>query len=149
MPTDHKSETNIFPSLFYDDAVAAIAWLCHAFGFTKRMVVLGPNGTVLHAELSLGAGVIMVGSSRPEEGRVSPRQLPATSQGLCVHVDDPDAHCAQAKACGATITRELRDEEYGSRGYMAKDLEGHSWFFGNYRPGAYWTEDATTTIEKR
>lgn len=144
MPSDHKSDTNIFPSLFYDDAVAAIAWLCQAFGFTKRMVVPGPNGAVLHAELSIGPGVIMVGSSRPEQGCVSPRRLPATNQGLCVYVDDPDAHCAHAKARGATITRELRDEEYGSRGYMAKDLEGHSWYFGNYRPGAYWTEDATT-----
>jgi uncharacterized glyoxalase superfamily protein PhnB len=34
--------------------------------------------------------------------------------------------------------RELRDEDYGSRGYMAKDLEGHVWYFGTYRPGAHW-----------
>ena len=55
-----------------------------------------------------------------------------------MHVDDPDAHCARAKAAGAEITQPLRDEEYGSRGYMAKDLEGHQWYFGTYRPGAYW-----------
>ena len=53
-------------------------------------------------------------------------------------VDDPDAHYARAKAAGAQILRELRDEEYGARGYMAKDPEGHIWYFGNYRPGAHW-----------
>jgi uncharacterized glyoxalase superfamily protein PhnB len=82
----------------------------------------------------------MVGSPKPDQGRLGPRSLPGMSESLCVHVDDPDAHFARAQACGATITRELRDEDYGSRGYMAKDVEGHEWYFGSYRPGAYWTE---------
>ena len=85
--------------------VAAIDWLCTAFGFTKRMVVPGQNGTVLHAELSIGPGVIMVGSSRPEQGWVSPRRLSAASQGMCVYVDDPDAHHAHAKRCGVAFTK--------------------------------------------
>src|SRR6185436_18535689 len=51
---------NIYPALSYDDAPAAIEWLCRAFGFTKRLVVQNPDGTVAHAELSLGPGVIMV-----------------------------------------------------------------------------------------
>ena len=25
----------------------------------------------------------------------------------------------------------------GSRGYLAKDLEGNIWYFGTYRPGAH------------
>ncbi|NNE10223.1 MAG: hypothetical protein HKN20_16810 [Gemmatimonadetes bacterium] len=37
----------------------------------------------------------------------------------------------------AAIIQELMDEEYGSRGYMAKDLEGNQWYFGTYQPGAY------------
>jgi uncharacterized glyoxalase superfamily protein PhnB len=138
------TEANIYPSLCYDDAATAIEWLCNAFGFTKRLVVPGPNGTVAHAELSFGPGVIMVGSAKPDEGRVSPRSLPAVNPALCVRVDDPDAHFARSKACGATIIRELRDEEYGSRGYMAKDVEGNQWYFGTYRPGAHWTEDDST-----
>lgn len=105
----------------------------------------GPEGTVLHAELSFGTGVIMVSSPRPEAGRVGPRGLPGIHQALCVRVDDPDAHFARAKAGGATITREIADEEYGSRGYMAKDPEGHLWYFGTYRPGAHWTDDPAET----
>src|SRR5262245_37956929 len=115
--------SNIYPSLFYDDAPAAIEWLCRAFGFTKRLVVPGPNGTVMHSELSLGAGVIMVGSARSERGLLSPRSLPGANQALCVQVDDPDAHYARAKGAGAVILQEVKDEDYGSRGYMARDPE--------------------------
>jgi len=142
MSRTERIPSNIYPSLTYDDASAAIEWLCRAFGFTKRLVVPGPDDAVVHSELSLGPGVIMVSSTKPDAGRVGPRNLPGLSQGLCVQVDDPDAHYARAKEAGATIVQELRDEEYGSRGYMAKDLEGHVWYFGTYRPGAHWTDPA-------
>ena len=133
--------SNLFPSLSYDDAPAAIEWLCRAFGFTRRLVVPGNDGAIMHSELSLGPGVIMVSSSRPDAGRVSPRSLPAVNQSVCVWVEDPDSHHARATAEGAVILQELKDEEYGSRGYMAKDPEGNHWYFGNYRPGAYWDQD--------
>jgi uncharacterized glyoxalase superfamily protein PhnB len=137
--------SNIYPSLSYDDAPAALEWLCRAFGFTKRLVVPGPDGTIVHSELSLGPGVIMVSSSRPEAGRVSPRGLPAVHQALCVRIDDPDAHFERARAAGAVILQELKDEDYGSRGYMARDPEGNQWYFGTYRPGAHWGVDPNGT----
>ena len=141
--SDHKQrQTNIYPCLYYDDAATAIEWLCTAFGFTKQFVVLGEGGTIEHAELSFGPGVIMVSSAKPDKGWVSPRNLLAVNQVLCVQTDDPDAHFTQAKAEGATILQELKDEEYGSRGYMAKDLEGNHWYFGTYRPGYYWDTNA-------
>ena len=130
--------SNLYPSLSYDDAGAAIDWLCGAFGFEKRLVVPGPDGTVAHSELSFGPGVLMVSSAKPEQGRLGPRSLPGVNACICVQVDDADAHFARAKEAGAEITEELADEEYGSRGSMAKDLEGHLWYCGTYRPGAYW-----------
>ncbi len=138
MPATARTPANLFPTLTYEDARAAIDFLCRAFGFEQRMLVPGPDGRVLHAELSFGPGVIMVGSPQEERGNRSPRALGAVHGGVCVYVDDPDAHYARARAAGAQIVRELQDEEYGARGYQAKDPEGHSWYFGNYVPGAYW-----------
>jgi uncharacterized glyoxalase superfamily protein PhnB len=92
MPDSGHTPSNLYPSLSYDDAPAAIEWLCRAFGFTER----------------------------------------------CVRIDESDAHYVRAKAAGAQIIQELRDEDYGSRGYMAQDPEGHQWYFGTYRPGAHW-----------
>lgn len=130
--------SNLFPSLSYDDAPAAIEWLCGAFGFEKRLVVPGPDGTVVHSELSHGPGVIFVSTVRPSAGRLSPRQLGGVCQSIAVRVEDPDAHFQRAEAHGAEIVEGLRDAEYGSRGYMARDPEGHLWYFGTYVPGAYW-----------
>jgi uncharacterized glyoxalase superfamily protein PhnB len=130
--------SDIYPSLTYDDARAAIDWLCRAFGFARRFVVPGPDGRVEHSELSFGTGVVMISSPKPEGRRISPRSLGGASQALSVFVDDPDAHCEVAVAHGARIVRALQTEEYGARGYMALDPEGHLWYFGNYRPGAYW-----------
>ena len=53
-----------------------------------------------------------------------------------VVLDAPDAHYEQAKAAGAEIVQDLRDEEYGSRGYTARDPGGNLWTFGTYRPAA-------------
>lgn len=113
---------NIFPTLRYTDADRALGWLMNAFGFTERAVHRGDDGTIHHAEMSLGAGTIMFGQGDPP------------SRGIYVAVDDADAHYAQAKAGGAEITREIEDTPYGSREYSARDLGGHVWSFGTYRP---------------
>jgi uncharacterized glyoxalase superfamily protein PhnB len=130
---------DIYPSLTYADAPAAIDWLCRAFGFTKRFVVAGAGGHIDHSELSFGEAVVMVSSPKPDQKRFAPAELPGSSQALSLYVAEPDAHYARAKQAGAVIVRELRTEEYGARGYMAQDPEGHVWYFGDYRPGGYWT----------
>jgi len=131
--------SSIYPSLTYADARAAIEWLCEAFGFEERLIVPNEDGGVMHSELQLGDGVVMVSSPKPEQDRVAPTPNAGTSYTLCVRVDDPDAHHARAKAAGATIVMELVDEEYGARGYMAADLEGYRWYFSDYSPGKWWS----------
>ena len=127
---------NIFPGLRYKDAPAAIDWLVRAFGFEQQMVVPGPDDTIAHAQLTLGPGVIMLGSARDDELRLaSPKDLGATTAAVYVYVSDVDAHYAQAKAAGAEVVRELADTDYGSREYSVRDPEGHLWSFGTYLPG--------------
>lgn len=138
MSSEYRSPSDIYPSVTYNDAPAAIDWLCKSFGFVKRFVVPGEDGRIEHSELSLGTGVVMVGSAKPELGRLSPLGMPGVCQALNVFVEDPDAHYAVAVAAGAKVIRELRTEEYGARGYEVLDPEHHVWYFGNYRAGAYW-----------
>ena len=124
---------NIFPCFRYDDAPSAIDWLNRAFGFEKQFVVPGENNTVAHAQLRLGAGLIMMGSG----GRPDPANPWATERcGTYVAVADIDAHYARAQAAGAKIERPLADTEYGSREYSARDCDGHLWSFGTYDPYA-------------
>ena len=122
----------MFPSLTYDDAKAAVEFLGDAFGFERHAVYAADDGRIQHAELRYGNGIAMLGSAGAEKPAARGR-----AGGIYVVVDDPDAHCAQARAAGAEITRDLHDTEYGSREYGAKDPEGNSWYFGNYQPFAF------------
>jgi uncharacterized glyoxalase superfamily protein PhnB len=120
---------SVIPSLRYRDAKRAIAWLEEAFGFKPVMVHDGDNGTVMHAELVYGDGMVMLGTDNDDTWGSH------AGQGWqYVVVEDADAHYAQAKAAGAEIVRELEDQEYGSRDYSARDFEGNLWSFGTYRP---------------
>lgn len=131
----NSNKPNIFPFLVYKDAPAAIEWLAKAFGFEKQLVVPGPSETVAHAQMSFGAGVIMLGSAKDNGlGVKSPLDLTGVNQGVYVYVTDLDAHYARAKAAGAKIVRDMAATDYGSREYSARDVEGHLWSFGTYYP---------------
>ena len=131
----------ISSAVFYEDAAAAIDWLCGAFGFEVRLRVEGEGGRIEHSELTYGDGLIMVGmaggrADRPERLHCgSPRSIGGVNtQCLCVFVDDADAHCARARAAGAVIeeeptTRDHGEEYWADRIYRARDPEGHQWFF--------------------
>lgn len=115
---------NIYPGIRFRDERGAIDWLGRAFGFERHAVYEGDDGTIVHAELRLGPGIIMLGSAPEDELGFS----------IYVYVEDLDAHYARARAAGAEIVRPLADTSYGSREYGARDLEGHLWFFGTYLP---------------
>jgi uncharacterized glyoxalase superfamily protein PhnB len=128
---------NCIAFLSYDEAGGAIDWLEKAFGFERSAVHEGPDGTVAHAELRFGDGMVMLGSAGPNDfGLRTPRELGAVTQGVYVIVDDIAAHYDRALGAGAEILRPLADTDYGSREFMARDPEGNIWSFGTYRPDA-------------
>ena len=119
---------NMYPVLRYKEAHAAIDFLCEAFGFERHAVYEGPDGGVDHAQLEYEGGMIMLSTERDDDDRGYGQHA---GQGwVYIAVSDPDAHHARAKAAGATIIRELEDQEYGSRDYSARDPEGNIWSFG-------------------
>jgi len=117
----------ITPYLYYQDVAAALAWLAKAFGFRERMRMPGPDGGIMHAEMELADGVIMLGCPGPEYR--NPKRLGQTTQSLYVYVDDVDKHFERARETGAKILEEPADQFYGDRRYGAEDAEGHHWYF--------------------
>ncbi len=127
-------------AVFYQDAAAAINWLCDAFGFEVRLKVEGENGRIEHSELTYGEGLIMVGQESPDSERQwkramrSPKSLSgACTQSMMLFVDDAEAHCAHARARGARIVEEPATHDYGAdywsdRSYGALDPESHLWW---------------------
>jgi uncharacterized glyoxalase superfamily protein PhnB len=127
---------NIFPTVRYRDADAALAWLTQAFGFTEHAVHRNDAGVVEHGELQFGRGMIMFGQHRDDGLMPTDCDPTASAVGLYVVVDDPDTHHDRAVAAGAEIVRELADKPWGSRDYGVRDLDGHLWWFGTYSPYA-------------
>ena len=140
----------LIPCLRYEDAPAAILFLCDAFGFVPHVVYTDEDDQqiVHHAQLLLDGNMIMLGSVRDDaDDNLYGWMTPGEAEGItmCVYavVADVDAHHAIAVAAGAEIVTPPHDNQgYPGRGYDARDPEGHVWSFGSYDPYAPPVDDA-------
>ena len=130
----------IIPTIRYKDAPAAIEWLCNAFGFEKHLIVPGEDETIAHAQLNFGNAMIMLSSENDNEyGKLlrTPKDLNGlNTQAPYIIVGNIDEHYKKAVQEGAEIVIDIKDEDYGGRGYTCRDKEGHIWNFGSYNPWA-------------
>jgi uncharacterized glyoxalase superfamily protein PhnB len=131
--------SSLIPALRYQDAPAMIDWLCKAFGFKKHAVHANDDGTIGHAQLTLGQGMIMLGSvanGTPYSALIRQPAGPdwAETQSPYIAVEDCDAVYEAAKAAGATMIFDIADQDYGGRGFTCRDPEGHLWSVGSYDP---------------
>lgn len=130
----------LMPALRYRDVAAAINWLCRALSFEEHFVARDDKDNVLYAQLTFGNSMIMVGpvqDSPLDQLMKQPDEIGGAETQSCYFVvTDADAHYARATAEGAEIVLELKDYEYGGRGYTCRDPEGHIWTFGTFDP---WT----------
>lgn len=135
-----KAAQSVIPMISYEDGVAALEWLAKAFGFRERARMCDSSGRLMHGELEVAEGeVVMLASPTPDyQGPKRHREncerakkwssVPWIIDGVLVLVDDIDAHFEHAKASGAAILSEIEEGPPGRR-YRAEDLEGHRWFF--------------------
>ena len=117
----------VVPEITYDDVPAAIEFLIRAFGLRERVEARLTGDGWVRAFMELGDCLISLTTGG--HGRQSPHTGGATTQSVKCYVDGIDRHFTQAKANGATIISEPKDEFWGGRVYRAKDPEGHSWMF--------------------
>jgi uncharacterized glyoxalase superfamily protein PhnB len=133
-----STKSTIIPALRYKDAPGAIEWLCKVFGFERHVVYANPDGTIGHAELTLGGGMIMLGSAKDDEhgknftspGEVGGRE----TRSAYIVVANADEVFARAQAAGAEVIKPPQNTDYGSREFAVRDPEGHSWSVGTYDP---------------
>jgi uncharacterized glyoxalase superfamily protein PhnB len=153
--TDVYRTKGLSSAVSYQDPKAAYRWLEAAFGFEPLFVLLDGDGNLAHAEMSYGDSVVMIGSEWSDDHK-SPRSVGGRNT-QSVHVqlaggEDIDAHCAHARAAGATIVMEPATQFYGDRTYRAKDPEGHIWTFGvtvQKMTSEQWDKASGLTTRKR
>lgn len=132
-------DQQIIPMLAYEDGVAAMQWLCGAFGFTEVTRRLTEQGRLSHGEIAMGDHLIMLAEPSPDyqgpkhhriicQAAAKWSEVPYIINGVLVYVDDVEQHFQIAKAKGATILSEIETGGPGTR-YRAEDLEGQRWMF--------------------
>ena len=116
----------VFPCITFRDAHASIDWLERALGAERVAIHEDDQGRVMHAEVRVGASVLMCGDERAGSK--------ATQPGVSVVyvvVTDADAAYERAREAGADVTEPV-DQDYGSRDITVTDPDGNRWSLGTY-----------------
>lgn len=126
--TVHGAATGrIVPYLAVRGAVDAIDWYRSVFGAVELVRYTADDGTIGHAELSVGGATFYLSDEYVEYGAVSPARLGGTPVALNMLVADVDTVFATAIGAGATAQREPADQPYGERSCAFVDPWGHRW----------------------
>jgi uncharacterized glyoxalase superfamily protein PhnB len=131
-PREARDLARLAVAVYYARPAAAARWLAGTFGFEPTNELPDPAADQNWAaerrwiEFHLGNSALILFKL---DG--APRDVPF-SHVPWVFVDDLEAHCARARAGGATIVTGIR--QYGYRSYEADDLEGNRWTFVQARP---------------
>lgn len=122
----------VIPYLSVEGAEEAIDFYVEVLGAVETVRMAGPGGKIGHAELTIGASVLMLAESVPEMGGTTPKVLGGSPVTVMVYVEDVDAVFARALASGATEERPVQNQFYGDRAGAFVDPFGHKWFVATH-----------------
>lgn len=128
----------LIPVMRYRDCEAALMFLTDVFGLSEHAVFRDDAGRVVHAQLSLGGGMVVIGPEADSDFgayMMRPSEVGGRATvSIYAVVHDVAERFARAQAAGAEILIALRDEDHGGESFSAHDPEGHVWTFGSYDP---------------
>ncbi|HEY7500427.1 MAG TPA: VOC family protein [Vicinamibacterales bacterium] len=115
----------ITPQLALDSAAQTIDWYKKALGADEISRSVGPDGKIMHAELTIGDSRFMVNDVMMGKG---PRGYGGSPASFWVYVDNCDTLFNRAVGAGAEVTMPMADQFWGDRGGALKDPEGYTWW---------------------
>ena len=127
------------PYIVVSDARRALDWYVEVFGARLRdEPYVNADGTIGHAEVAIGDGVLMFAehSGLWPDVPVRAPDSPATfSHSLHLDVEDVDGMTERARRSGAAVERAPADQPYG-RAAVIVDPFGHRWILLRRPAGA-------------
>jgi PhnB protein len=113
----------VTPYLVVRDADAELKFLEAAFGAKQSMCQRNPNNTVMHAEVTIGDSLVMLGQAGD--------QWKTLTAALYLWVENVDEIYSKALAAGATSQSPPEDKPYGHRNAGIVDAGGITWWIGS------------------
>lgn len=128
---------NIAPYFLVKGAPEFIDFLMSAFGGTERIRVPNPDGSIMHAAVSIGNSAIELGDAN--------EQYPSRPMTTHLYVPDADATYARALQAGATPGYAPTDDHpSGDRWGEARDPFGNTWYIATRKEWSGGPEGALT-----
>jgi PhnB protein len=125
------------PQLVVADADAAIRFYTTVFGADELVRNHAPDGRVMHCELLMYGGRLLViddfDEDEEESGVAPPTRLGGSSVRLHLYVPDTDAVHERAVRAGATSLMDPCDAFWGDRYAIVRDPYGHHWSIATQR----------------
>ncbi len=132
----------ITPYLCVRGAAAAIEFYTRAFGAVELGRLTQPDGKIVHAEIQIRSGIIMLADELPEYGFLSPQTFGGVPMKIHLYCEDVDALVRQAVAAGAKPARPVQDEFYGNREGQLSDPFGYTWIVSTQKEALTFAEIA-------
>jgi PhnB protein len=121
-----RYRNTIVPHIYVEGASDAIAFYKRAFGAEELFRIAGPDGKILHAEISICNSVLMIGD--PDDRLYGePRVLGRCTASLHIFTDDNVALLRRAVEAGAEVVQPPTEMFYGANSAGVRDPYGHVW----------------------
>ena len=127
-----KGYHTVTPSLCVAGAAKAIDFYKKAFGAEERMRFPAPDGSIMHAELTIGDSTIMLGDEMPDQGGRGPKSIGGTPVSFFIYQENVDEGWKKAVAAGAKEIMPLADQFWGDRTGCLEDPFGHQWWLAQH-----------------
>jgi PhnB protein len=124
VPAEYGSVT---PYLVCRDTKRAIEFYRKAFGAKVKLKMDSPSGGVMHAEISIGDSIVMLGDEMPAMGATAPETVGGTASGIMIYTENADRMYARAIAAGARSEMAPQKMFWGDRYCKLVDPFGHQW----------------------
>jgi len=128
----------LIPATRYADPDAALSFLTDVLGLQENLVVRDGSGRIVHAQLSLGSGLMMLGpdDDTPFGAFMVPPRETGGRETTTIYAVVPDVaeRFARVLDVGAEILLPLEEQDYGGSSFTLRDPEGHVWTLGDYDP---------------
>jgi len=117
----------VIPMLVCRDAAAEIGFCQAAFGAVELSRRAAPDGTVVHALLTIVGAMVMVHGEFPSLSSRAPQSDGSSPVVVYLYVKDADAAMAQAVTAGAQVLLPAQNQFWGDRVGRVMDPAGHVW----------------------
>ena len=127
-PTSTSTSTQTVTAyLSVRNAAGALAFYAEAFGAIEQSRLVGDDGRIGHAEITIGSSKLMLADEYPEADIVGPQTRGGPTCSFTIEVPDVDAAFERVVGVGATIDRPVADQFHGNRMGSVRDPFGHRW----------------------